>query len=53
MSLLEVNNIEAMYGDLKALFGISLAINQGEVHSVIGANGAGKSTLLKDRKSVV
>jgi len=47
MSLLEVNNIEAMYGDLKALFGISLAINQGEVHSVIGANGAGKSTLLK------
>ncbi len=47
MSLLEVNNIEAMFGDLKALFGISLAINQGEVHSVIGANGAGKSTLLK------
>jgi branched-chain amino acid transport system ATP-binding protein len=47
MSLLEVNDIEAMYGDLKALFGISLAINPGEVHSVIGANGAGKSTLLK------
>jgi len=47
MSLLEVNNIEAMYGDLKALFGISLSINPGEVHSVIGANGAGKSTLLK------
>jgi branched-chain amino acid transport system ATP-binding protein len=47
MSLLEVNNIEARYGDLKALFGISLAINPGEVHSVIGANGAGKSTLLK------
>ncbi len=36
-----------MYGDLKALFGISLSINPGEVHSVIGANGAGKSTLLK------
>ncbi len=47
MSLLEVKNIEAMYGDLKALFGISLSINPGEVHSVIGANGAGKSTLLK------
>jgi len=36
-----------MYGDLKALFGISISINQGEVSSVIGANGAGKSTLLK------
>ncbi len=36
-----------MYGELKALFGISLSINPGEVHSVIGANGAGKSTLLK------
>ena len=47
MSLLEVTDIEAMYGDLKALFGISLSINPGEVHSVIGANGAGKSTLLK------
>lgn len=47
MSLLEVTDIQAMYGDLKALFGISLSINPGEVHSVIGANGAGKSTLLK------
>ena len=47
MSLLEVTDIQAMYGELKALFGISLSINPGEVHSVIGANGAGKSTLLK------
>lgn len=47
MSLLELKNIEAHYGDLQALFGISLTLDQGAVHSVIGANGAGKSTLLK------
>ena len=41
MSLLEVTDIQAMYGELKALFGISLSINPGEVHYVIGANGAG------------
>ena len=47
MSILSVSNIEAHYGDLQALFGISLSIDPGQVHSVIGANGAGKSTLLK------
>ena len=47
MSILSVNQVEAHYGDLKALFGISLTIDAGQVHSVIGANGAGKSTLLK------
>lgn len=47
MNILEINNIEAHYGDLQALFGVSLSIKAGEVHSVIGANGAGKSTLLK------
>jgi branched-chain amino acid transport system ATP-binding protein len=47
MSILELENIEAHYGDLQALFGISLTLQKGAVHSVIGANGAGKSTLLK------
>jgi branched-chain amino acid transport system ATP-binding protein len=47
MAILELENIEAHYGDLQAIFGISLSLQKGAVHSVIGANGAGKSTLLK------
>jgi len=47
MTLLELKDVTAHYGDLQALFGISLTLDKGAVHSVIGANGAGKSTLLK------
>jgi branched-chain amino acid transport system ATP-binding protein len=46
MSLLELKDVTGHYGDLQALFGISLSVEKGAVHSVIGANGAGKSTLL-------
>src|SRR5271169_4277149 len=45
--LLDLRAVDAFYGDFQALFGVSLAVNAGEVVSVIGANGAGKSTLLK------
>ena len=45
--LLKVKAIDAFYGDLQALFGVSLAVEAGQVVAVIGANGAGKSTLLK------
>jgi branched-chain amino acid transport system ATP-binding protein len=45
--MLEVRGLDAHYGDLQALFGVSMGVAAGEVVAVIGANGAGKSTLLK------
>ncbi len=47
MSLLEVNNIQAYYGKIQALKGISLAVDKGEIVSLIGGNGAGKTTTLR------
>src|SRR5499433_891184 len=46
-SLLEVDRLDAFYGDLQALFGLSMRVAAGAIVAVIGANGAGKSTLLK------
>jgi branched-chain amino acid transport system ATP-binding protein len=45
--VLKVNEIDVYYGDLQALRGVSIEVEQGEVVSVIGSNGAGKSSLLK------
>ena len=45
--LLEVEAIDAFYGDFQALFNVTLNVRAGQVIAVIGANGAGKSTLLK------
>ena len=44
--LLEVDALACHYGDVQALFGVSLTVEEGETVAVIGANGAGKSTLL-------
>ncbi len=46
MALLEVHEIHTSYGAIKALRGISLQVEHGQVVSLIGANGAGKSTAL-------
>jgi branched-chain amino acid transport system ATP-binding protein len=45
--LLTVSDLDAFYGDIQALFGVSLHVAVGEAVAVIGANGAGKSALLK------
>jgi branched-chain amino acid transport system ATP-binding protein len=46
MSLLEVQNIDAFYGNIHALRSVSLTVEEGEIVTLIGANGAGKSTTL-------
>jgi branched-chain amino acid transport system ATP-binding protein len=45
--VLEVRDLEASYGDLRALGGVTLTVGAGEIVALLGPNGAGKSTLLK------
>lgn len=45
--MLQVKEIDVFYGNIQALHGVSLEVNEGEIVTLIGANGAGKSTLLK------
>jgi branched-chain amino acid transport system ATP-binding protein len=47
VSLLELRDVHAYYGNIHALKGVSLTVEAGEIVTLIGANGAGKSTTLK------
>ncbi|MGO9757104.1 MAG: ABC transporter ATP-binding protein [Roseiarcus sp.] len=53
MTLLSLTNVEANYGAVRALRGVSLTIEEGAVVALLGANGAGKSTTLKCISGVV
>jgi branched-chain amino acid transport system ATP-binding protein len=45
--MLEVNHIDVCYGDIQALWDVSLFIRHGEIVTLVGSNGAGKSTIMK------
>ena len=47
MSLLEVENLDAGYGDLQILTDVDMFVDDGEYVTIVGPNGAGKSTLMK------
>jgi branched-chain amino acid transport system ATP-binding protein len=47
MALLELENVHTYYGNIHALKGVSLTVDEAEIVSLIGGNGAGKSTTLK------
>jgi branched-chain amino acid transport system ATP-binding protein len=52
-AVLDVESIEAFYGSIQALKGISLQVRDGEIVTLIGANGAGKSTTLRSINGLV
>ena len=47
MPLLEIRDLVVRYGEIEALRGISLGVDEGQVVTLLGANGAGKSTTLR------
>jgi branched-chain amino acid transport system ATP-binding protein len=47
MSLLELKQVDARYGPVKALHDVTLRVDEGELVAVLGANGAGKTTMLR------
>lgn len=51
--LLEIRNLEAFYGAVMALRGVSIEVPEGKIVTILGANGAGKTTLLKTISGVL
>ena len=47
MSLLELQGVEARYGEIRALHGVTLTVDEGDFVALLGANGAGKTTTLR------
>src|SRR4029077_1738157 len=47
MALLEIRDLLVLYGEIEALRGVSIDVDEGQVVTLLGANGAGKSTTLR------
>ena len=51
--VLQLLNVEAAYGPVKAIRGVSLKVRRGEIATVLGSNGAGKTTILKTISGII
>ena len=51
--LLEVNKLAVSYGDVRALWDVSLKVEEGAIVALVGANGAGKTTILKTMSGLI
>jgi ABC-2 type transport system ATP-binding protein len=47
MSLIEIREVSKAYGQIRALRGVSIDVERGEIYGLLGQNGAGKTTLIK------
>ena len=51
--ILKLLNVESAYGPIKAIRGVSLKVDQGQIATVLGSNGAGKTTILKTISGII
>jgi branched-chain amino acid transport system ATP-binding protein len=51
--ILEIKSLDVFYGDVQAVWGLSLHVDEGAIVTLVGANGAGKSTLLKTISGII
>ncbi len=52
-NLLQLNNVESAYGPVRAIRGVSLNVQRGQIAAVLGSNGAGKTTILKTISGII
>jgi len=52
-ALLELANVESAYGPIRAIRGVSLKVQRGQIATVLGSNGAGKTTILKTISGII
>ncbi len=53
MAILKLLNVESTYGPIKAIRGVSLEVQEGQIATVLGSNGAGKTTILKTISGII